>query len=359
MNPTVRRASDATTTARREEDAVGLAVCLRLLFGGAMMGLANLVPGISGGTMLVAAGVYRRFIEAVSTLSRLRFDRRSVLVVTVVGVGVVLAVAGFAAIVGEALLRARWAMYALFIGLTLGGVPILLRSVRPASATTGIGAVAGAAAMIALALLQGDDGDGGVASGWMAVGLAGAAGAAAMILPGVSGAYLLLLLGQYRTILDAIREGASAAAGLDPSRLWEQFGVLVPFGIGVVVGLVLVSNLLRWLIRRFERATLGVLLGLLLGAPAGLYPFKQGVPPVAGDVVRGEVLSEARAEELLEKPRAWPERRFTPGAGQIMGALGLVGVGFAATLAVGRLGRESEPASSSDAASEADHVVDS
>lgn len=337
---------DATSPAEtppRPDETGGPTIWLRLLFGGMMMGLANLVPGISGGTMLVAAGVYRRFIEAVSTLSRLRLERDSLLTVLVVAVGVVAAVAGFAAIVSEALLHARWAMYALFIGLTLGGVPILWRSIRPGGVAVWCGGVAGAAAMVALAWLQGDDTGAGSVSSSLAVGIAGAAGAAAMILPGVSGAYLLLLLGQYRTILDAIREGAAAAAHADLDRLWTQMEVLVPFGLGVLLGLVIVSNLLRWLIRRFERATLGVLLGLLIGAPAGLYPFKQGVPPVAGDVVRGEVLTAASAEALLEKPRAWPERRFAPGAGQVAGALGLVVVGFGATVAIGRLGREGRP----------------
>lgn len=318
----------------------GGAVWLRLLFGGAMMGLANLVPGISGGTMLVAAGVYRRFIDAVSSLSRLRIDRASLLTVAVVAVGVVVAVATFAAAVGVALLHARWAMYALFIGLTLGGVPILWRSIRPGSVAAWIGIVAGAAGMFGLSLLQEGNATGAGTSGWVAVGIAGAAGAAAMILPGVSGAYLLLLLGQYRTVLDAIREATSAAAGLDLERLWGQFEVLVPFGVGVLVGLVLVSNLLRSLIRRFERATLGVLLGLLLGAPAGLYPFKQGVPPVAGDVIRGEILTEEAAAALLEKPKAWPERRFTPDAGQVAGAVGLIVLGFGITVGIGRFGRE-------------------
>lgn len=304
------------------------------------MGLANLVPGISGGTMLVAAGVYRRFIESVSAVSRLRLDRRSVLTLAVVASGVVLAVAGFAAIVSEALLHARWAMYALFIGLTLGGVPILWRMVRPGSLAVWIGLVGGVVAMVGLTLLQGDDTGGSGSGDWASVAIAGAAGAAAMILPGVSGAYLLLLLGQYRTILDAIRSAASAAADLDLATLGTEMEVLVPFGVGVVVGLVVVSNLLRWLIRRFERATLGVLLGLLLGAPAGLYPFKQGVPPAPGDLYRGQVLTAPEAEALLEKPRAWSERRFDPSPGQVLGAIALLGVGIVATVAVGRLGRE-------------------
>jgi putative membrane protein len=332
--------SESPAAVGGDPDPPSRSIWLRLLFGGGMMGLANLVPGISGGTMLVAAGVYRRFIDAVSNISRLRLDRVSLITVAIVACGVVLAVAGFAAVVSEALVRARWAMYALFIGLTLGGVPILWRSIRPASLAVWIAAAAGAAAMVALALLQDDGGEAGPSGGLIAVGVAGAAGAAAMILPGVSGAYLLLLLGQYRTILEAIREGASAASSFDLERLWTPVEVLLPFGVGVLVGLVLVSNLLRWLIRRFERATLGVLLGLLLGAPAGLYPFKQGVPPMAGDVIRGEVLTEAEAAELLEKPKAWPERRYPPSPGQVAGALGLVLVGVGITVAIGRLGRE-------------------
>ena len=309
------------------------------------MGLANLVPGISGGTMLVAAGVYRRFIEAVSDLSRLRLRLGPVLTVVVVAGAAVCSIGLFASLVSEALLRMRWGMYALFIGLTLGGVPVIWRILRPASLGAGIGAIAGAAGMIALAWVQSGDvgSDGG--SGRVMLFVGGAAGAAAMILPGVSGAYLLLLLGQYRPILEAIRSGASSAAAGEFEGAMQAGLVLLPVGLGVVVGLVAVSNLLRWLLRRFEKATLGVLLGLLIGAPAGLYPFKEGVPPKAGESFRGEVLDEAAAAELLDKPKDWPERSFSPSAIQVLGAVGFVVVGFALTLGVARLGRAkgSEP----------------
>ena len=303
------------------------------------MGLANLVPGISGGTMLVAAGVYRRFIEAVSDLSRLRLRLGPILTVAIVAGAAVVSIALFASLVSEALLRLRWGMYALFIGLTLGGVPVIWRLLRPASVGAWIGAVAGAAGMIALTWLQSGEiaGDSGSGSAMLFVG--GAAGAAAMILPGVSGAYLLLLLGQYRPILEAIRSGASSAAAGEFGAAIDSALVLLPVGIGVLVGLVAVSNLLRWLLRRYEKATLGVLLGLLIGAPAGLYPFKEGVPPRAGESFRGEVLDEAAASKLLEKPKDWPERSFTPSPIQVAGAVGFAAAGFLTTLAVARLGR--------------------
>lgn len=304
-----------------------------------MMGLANLVPGISGGTMLVAAGVYRRFIDAVSDLSRLRIRARPLLTVAVVAGAAVASIGVFAALVSEALLQWRWGMYALFIGLTLGGVPVLWASLRPATASAWLGAAIGMLGMIALALVQSDEVSAGSRQGGLMLALGGAAGAGAMILPGVSGAYLLLLLGQYRPILEAIRSGAAAASDRDLAAMLEAAGTLVPVGIGVLLGLVLVSNILRAMLHRFEKATLGVLLGLLLGAPAGLYPFKQGVPPAAGTMFRGEILDAAAAEALAAKPKDWPEVRFTPRPLEVAGAIGMVAVGGLMTLGVARLGR--------------------
>ena len=145
--------------------------------------------------------------------------------------------------------------------------------------------------------------------------LSGLAGASAMILPGVSGGYLLLLLGQYEPILGAIDglKDALVSGGFDAAALAGPLEILAPVGIGVVVGIVGVANLLRWLLDRMEKPTLGMLLGLLLGSVVGLYPF-QGSDAVAG-----------------------------PSAGQAAAAIGLVLVGLAATLAIDRVGRAKDP----------------
>lgn len=315
------------------------ATWLRLMLGGSMMGLANLVPGISGGTMLVAAGVYRRFIEAISELSRLRFRPATLLTLAAVVGPALCAIALFATLVSHALIEMRWMMYSLFIGLTFGGVPVLWKVLRPANAAAWVGAVVGAGGMVAITWLQSDAiSTEGVTGAWMLL-FGGAAGAAAMILPGISGAYLLMLLGQYRPILDTIREGTAALAAGDFQGVWSAGVFLLPVALGVGLGLVAASNVLRWLLRRFEKPTLGVLLGLLIGAPAGLYPFKEGVPPRAGDSFRGEVLDETAAAKMLDRPKDWPEVAFTPSPVQIAGSLAFVALGFAATLGVARLGR--------------------
>jgi hypothetical protein len=123
--------------------------------------------------------------------------------------------------------------------------------------------------------------------------------------------------------------------------------VVVPVGIGVVIGIVGVSNLLRWLLDRYEKPTLGVLLGLLLGSVAGLYPFQEPVPPEPGYVHRGQTLGADELAQLEEK--YWPLERFTPGGPQAAGALALVLAGLAGTLLVDRVGSRDDDESGAPA----------
>ena len=160
------------------------------------MGLANLVPGISGGTMLLAAGIYPRFIEALADLSALRFRRSSLFVLGVVGISAATAIILGAGPVKDAVVEHRWAMYSLFIGLTLGGVPVLWQMARPATGAFWTGMAVGLIVMVALAWVQiYESGSTAHREGVVMMFVAGAAGASAMILPGVSGGYLLLVLG--------------------------------------------------------------------------------------------------------------------------------------------------------------------
>lgn len=309
--------------------------------GGALMGLANLVPGISGGTMLVAAGIYTRFVDAISDVTRFRFKTSSLVLLGVVVLSALVAIGGLAGVIAQALVDFRWGMYSLFIGLTLGGAPLLVGMIRGRGFGTPaiFGTVAGIAVMAGLVLLQASGASGGGGSGGpVMLFVGGVAGASAMILPGVSGAYLLLLLGLYDTIINSIKAFVKAGTSMDIDAALGELGVVIPVGLGVVFGVVAVSNVLRFLLHRYESATLGVLLGLLLAAPLGLYPFREGVPPNKGDEIKGEVVTEESLPEI--DPKDWPQRTFTPSVVQIAGAGGLVVAGFVATLGIARLGRE-------------------
>ena len=162
-----------------------------------------------------------------------------------------------------------------------------------------------------------------------------------MILPGVSGGYLLLVIGAYVPILsgiDAFRAGLSA--GDNAAVMQAVVEVLLPVGLGVVVGVAAVSNLLRFALKRFEKLTLGVLIGLLLGAVVGLWPFRAPVEPIPGDVHRGQMLNTAKIAEL--EVEDWPTRPFDPSAAQAGAALVFILFGFGVTTLVDRVGRISD-----------------
>ncbi|MEE2637449.1 MAG: DUF368 domain-containing protein [Acidobacteriota bacterium] len=301
------------------------------------MGLANLVPGISGGTMLLATGVYTGFITAIAEVTTLRFKPRSlVLLATIVG-SAALAILLLAGFMRSLVIEQRWVMYSLFIGLTFGGVPLVWKLARPATPAVWMGAVGAFLAMVVMQLGFGAGGTGGDPSAFFLF-LSGLAGASAMILPGVSGGYLLLLLGQYETILGAVDTFKDGLLGPDFSLILSASVLGIPVGIGVVAGVVGVSNLLRWLLDHHAKVTLGALLGLLLGAVVGLWPFQQPAEPALGSTIKGQLVSEATLPEI--DPADWPLERFTPSVGQLAGSATILLLGLAATLAISRLGDE-------------------
>ena len=316
--------------------AVTAPLMLRCVIGGVLMGLANLVPGISGGTMLLAAGVYPHFVGGVAEVTTLKFRARTLVPLAAIAGTAALAILLLAGAVKGLVVDHRWIMYSLFIGLTLGGVPVVWKLLRKASLPAVIGCAAGIAVMAAMAMAQPGAAGGAGDRAYVMLLFAGVAGASAMILPGVSGGYLLLVLGQYITILGAIDEAKTGVQLRDWTRAAEAMHVFVPVGIGVVIGIAGVSNLIKFLLARHKAPTLGVLMGLLLGAVLGLWPFQQGVAPRPGEVVKGQVMTELSIAAVDAED--YPLARFTPAAWQIAAALGLIAGGFAITQGVARLG---------------------
>ena len=334
-------------------------LAVRSAVGGALMGLANLVPGISGGTMLLAAGIYPRFIDAIGEVSRLKLRRPSLVVLGFVVAAALASIVLLAGPVKELVVQHRWVMYSLFIGLTLGGVPVVWRLITSdgkggSLAPVWIGAVLGFVGMAALALWQTAGGASEVQNdGFVMLFLAGVAGASAMILPGVSGGYLLLVLGVYVPILSGISAFKEALKAKDFAAITDVgLHVILPVGLGVLIGVVVVSNVLAWLLKRYRRATLGVLLGLLVGAVVGLWPFQAPVAAEAGMKLKGQTLVQGIDSDTGEPALVYdatgktleaedlPTAFFQPVGLQIGGAVLLMGIGLGITLLIDRLGRE-------------------
>ena len=319
----------------------------RGIAGGVMMGLANLVPGISGGTMLLAAGVYPDFVGGVAEVSTFRFRLRSIVMLACIIGGAIGAIVTLAGPMSELVINHRWIMYSLFIGLTLGGVPLLMPMVRPIDPVVVVLSIAGIALMAVMAVV----GPGaaptetGAGRAYAFSFLAGLAGASAMVLPGISGGYLLLILGQYVVVLTAIATLKDGVRAGDWATAAGTLHVIIPVGLGVVVGVVGVSNVVKILLDRFERGTVAVLLGLLLGAVLGLWPFQAGQPPAVGASFRGDTvvlvdgaLHMQRAGRMIEA-QDWETAFFTPSPGHVAGAAGLIAGGFGMSILVAHLGR--------------------
>ena len=256
---------------------------LRAGIAGILMGLANLVPGISGGTMILIMGLYDRFIGAVADATRLKFSKSSILLLGIIGIFAVGAIGGLSGSIAELVLNQRVLMYSLFIGMTLGGGPLLYKMAKPWTASTVVALIAGIALMFVIAFIGGDTEkptaeekqarkekiERGEYELKPAYGLdigAGILGMSAMVLPGISGAYMLLILGRYEQILSAISIGKDYVFSFGKSGDITAFYIIIPVGIGVVISLIGVTNLLKWLLKHYERATIGFLLGIVIGS---------------------------------------------------------------------------------------------
>lgn len=250
----------------------------RCAVAGALAGLASLVPGVSGGTMILAAGVYPELVEAVAELTSGRFRRRSVTRLVVTVGCALLAVFGVAGAARDAFAAWPVVCFSLFLGLTLGGAPLLWRMASRPGRVFATGAVVGTLA-VALPILLATRGDSEatvVAASAPAFFGAGAVAAFAMVLPGVSGSTLLLLMGMYLPFLEAADRLANTF-GMQP---WDSSAFLaavagvLPFFFGMACGMAAAARLVRYFLAAHPQATLGVLFGLLLGATAGLWPFQ-------------------------------------------------------------------------------------
>ena len=330
----IRATSDAGVTTGKKTQPVTYGIALRCVGGGVLMGMANLVPGISGGTMLLAAGIYPRFISSVADFTSLKWHKSGLLTLGLVLGAAAVTIPLLAGSIKDLVINHQWVMYSLFIGLTLGGVPVVWKMIDRATAGVWIGAIVGLVVMTAVASIQSMGVKSTAASdSLLLMFIAGVLGASAMILPGISGGYLMLVLGVYVPVLGAIDTVWEAVkSGNFQQAISPSLTVILPLGVGVVIGVVAISNALKWLLARFAGPTLGVLLGLLIGAVVGLWPFQEPVKPVVGQVVKGRVMTEEKIAELDKDD--WPTQKFTPAVGHVFGAMGLVFVGFLVTMAI-------------------------
>ena len=260
---------------------------------GFLMGSADIVPGVSGGTVALVLGIYERLVHAIATASSsaaalarrdLRETGRRLAAVPWVWVlsllvGIGAAVLLLSGPLERLLAEEPQSMAGLFFGLIAGAVLVSWRLVRrPSPRLVVVALVAGLLFFLFLGLQDTTHASGAelATRPWWAFFLAGAVAICAMILPGISGSFILVLLGMYTQVLGAVNE--------------REIGLLLVFLLGCVLGLAAFSSLLTWLLDHHHDLVLAALIGLMLGSLRILWPWPNGLESTELGAPSGSVL---------------------------------------------------------------------
>ena len=247
---------------------------------GMLIGVANIIPGVSGGTMMVSMGVYEKIIGVVNNL--FKDIKKSILTLLPLGIGMLLGVAVFSFIIPWCLEVYPLPTCLCFIGLILGGVPAILKpakenlhkerkSISVPHIIAFVFFFALAVGMAAMNETETSSANFDLNPGFMIViFLVGVVAAATMVIPGVSGSLVLMILGFYGGIMASISGCISAVFAFDWAQIFYYVGILAPFGIGVVVGIFAVAKLIEWLFDKFPSVTYCGILGLIVASPIAI-----------------------------------------------------------------------------------------
>lgn len=251
-----------------------------LMAKGFLMGSADIVPGVSGGTMALITGIYDRLIFAIKSINtnaisyaftlklRLLFEQVHWKFFLLLGSGMVLAIIFFTRIVPLQIYMFTHPeiVYGLFFGLILGSIVLLIREIDSTGRSwkNTFPLLAGALfGYWVVNLVPGDTPE----TFWF-VFLTGSVAISAMVLPGISGSYILLIFNKYDYILTQL-------SYLGTPDTAEGIINLIPFVTGMVIGIAAFSRILSWLLKNFRTITITVLIGFLLGSLYVIWPFQE------------------------------------------------------------------------------------
>lgn len=252
---------------------------IKSILKGMVIGIANIIPGVSGGTMMVSMGIYDKAIHCITHL--FSEFKKSILFLLPIFIGMGIAIVGSS--FGLEYLFAQFPVQTslLFIGLVLGGLPIIIKSVKKENAAgkkTNAGHIIIGllffAVVAGMALLGEKEG----AAANMSFTLinvlklfgVGIVASATMVVPGVSGSMMLLLMGYYNPIPETITDFFRSLAAFDVQGILAGIGVLAPFGIGVVVGIFAIAKLIEIVFVKFPLYAYWAIIGLMVASPIAI-----------------------------------------------------------------------------------------
>ena len=237
---------------------------------GMVIGLANVIPGVSGGTMMVSMGIYDKLIWSINHL--LKEFKKSITILLPYLVGMVAAI-----LLGAVGLKVAFARFplptnALFIGLILGSLPFILKEMKGEQiGWQGILVfVLFFALVVGLKIVEGENSTEIRLSVLeiLKLFLLGTVASATMVIPGVSGSMILKTLGYYEPIVTgAIPSLLKGVTGGDWALVGHNIGILLPFGLGIVFGIFAIAKLIAFLMKKWKGRTYCAILGMVAASP--------------------------------------------------------------------------------------------
>ena len=248
---------------------------LNQILRGVVIGVANIIPGVSGGTMMVSMGVYDTLIHSITHLFKEFWKSIKALLPYVVGM--LIGILAFASLISWGLENYELPTNTLFIGLILGGLAPLVKKInwKKINAAAVIAFVLLFALIIWLGLQNRDNIqnaetiDMNVGQAFVMV-LLGMVASGTMIIPGVSGSLVLMLLGYYKAVTGALKTFGHALVHFDFAAMGQPLLMLLPFLLGIVLGIFGVAKLIEWLTAKYPTATYCGVLGLVVASPIAL-----------------------------------------------------------------------------------------
>ncbi len=240
---------------------------IKLIIKGFFIGIANIIPGVSGGTLMIAMGIYEDLIDAISHF--FKNFKKNIKLLALLGVGTAVALISGSFFITGALDNFRLPTILFFIGLILGGIPMLYNKIKGNKKTFGNISLFVLTFVIILALAITEFLSTDLASinftnmnilSYIVLFFVGIIAAASMVVPGISGSFILILLGYYEPVLNTIKDLLSM------NNIPLNLSVLFVFGIGVLFGIILVAKLIEFLLNKFEIKTYYAILGFVFSS---------------------------------------------------------------------------------------------
>ena len=240
---------------------------------GMMIGIANIMPGVSGGTLAVSMGIYDKLIHCITHILSEFKESMKFLLPIFAGAGIALVALTF---VIEAFQYYPIPTNLLFIGLIVGGLPPVVTKVK--SHKLSFGHILAGLLFFALVVGMAMMGDNGNRQVTLNLGivpmiklvLVGIIAAATMIIPGVSGSMVLLILGYYQPIIQQITAFCTAVITLDMAGILHGIAILLPFGIGVLIGILGIAKIIEIIFEKYPVYVYCAIIGLIAASPIAI-----------------------------------------------------------------------------------------